>query len=379
MDDTMITLIRSTLEAKASEIEVWFDATTTTDVEPDMTSWEERAISRSPRRRPRVMAAAACLALVAAGVAALVAARPDTDPAAVGSPPSVAASSSLPVDTGGGGTLPIDDVDASEVQWMLPGTVPEGYELGEIFAIPRGVDSEPVVYLAYDVAPTGTENPRYGFSISAERDRGQNVADPDAEVQVVDGVDYFIETAERERFLVTWRRDGRYFSASGFVPDAGVLLTAATSIGTVSLADAAAAAAAVNEHTVAQPVFAETSFDDGMRVSVRTTDGIDGAVSLCINEPEPQCVRGDWYPDFEHQGRDAITGLFVVNGERVILRWRLLPGVETASNGAPVDTVDAGAGWFVRVAVPDGEPLPSLDQAYGDGIQSETLPEHIRP
>ena len=204
MDDPMITLIRSTLDAKASEIEIEFDAAS--DVAPP-----------TPRpRRHRVLAAAACVAVIASGVGALVATRGlDSDPAAVGSvPPSPTTED--PVGA--------SDPSAAEIQWFLPAQVPEGYELAEIFAIRGSGEDGAVTYLAYDVAANGLETPRYGFYVTAKQNGDADPPEPAPDAQIVDGIEYSIMSEpeqtgdDPERITITWSRDVLQFAAGGYVP-----------------------------------------------------------------------------------------------------------------------------------------------------------------
>jgi len=201
----------------------------------------------------------------------------------------------------------------------------------------------------------------------------------DAELRTIDGVQYRIDSRSSTfgGFVsVTWTADGRLFDVRGHTAEETILAVALS----LQAATPEAAAAAADEATARiqlHPISAEAEFDDGLRVTARGFDEMQGVFALCVESPTPECLHSGG----EDPNPESLLEVFTVDGHRVLIGWGLGATNLTVSDGSPLTEVASSDGMdtFVRVDLADGQPIPMLEWTEGDAQRGSAPSVRIRP
>lgn len=204
----------------------------------------------------------------------------------------------------------------------------------------------------------------------------------ETERRTIDGVDYSLfENDDTLYSQVVWFADGRQFEAAGNATIDDVL-TVATGLSTATLDEATDAATTITAATQALPTVATTTLADGVEVSVHgPADDNIGVVGICVDAPEPHCVRPDGIMGQLGVPGMAITAVFHIDGDRRTIAWN--GDQPELSDEPPVpDLVAAatGTGWFIDQVTPAGQPLRGISFRADDGSLTGVSPtDVIRP
>lgn len=238
--------------------------------------------------------------------------------------------------------------------------LPTGFEPVETDTSPPPVDRRESVTL---VADSSTQV-SIGVSINAPATASLDALSIDETGRrTIDGVDYSLfENDDALYSRVVWVTEGRQFEAAGAASIDDVL-TVATGLRTATRAEAAAAASAITAATQALPTVAAATLADDVRVSVHGP--ADGDVGICVDNPEPRCVRpAPFLGQLDIPGLAINSAVFHIDGDRRVIAWN---GTQPELFDEPPlpDLVAATIGnWMVRRpahpgrATPAGHPLP---------------------
>ncbi|MDW3215355.1 MAG: hypothetical protein R8G01_15240 [Ilumatobacteraceae bacterium] len=189
---------------------------------------------------------------------------------------------------------------------------------------------------------------------------------------------------------VEWIDGDAIISVTGRAPSEEVIAVA-EGITQVSSDEFAAAGAAITTTAARLDVLDQTTFDDGLTVSVRSlTPGEtgSGAIAICVDAPIERCRLSFSETSLGGAYQHSILAAFDINGQTILIAWddtaeaerlgepTLSPsGIVTdpsqaqpATTTAQIDQqVTTAAGRFTRINVPAGEQPPQINYTTGDG------------
>ncbi|MGA0869412.1 MAG: hypothetical protein ACO3UM_10805, partial [Planctomycetota bacterium] len=158
----------------------------------------------------------------------------------------------------------------------------------------------------------------------------------------------------------------------------------------VSSGEFVTAGAGVTASAASLHVLDQTTFDDGLNVSIRSItpgEGGSGAVAICVDAPIQRCRFSFSEGSLGGAYQNSILAAFDVNGETVLVAWddtaeaerlgepTLSPSgivadpsqAASASTTAQIDQqVATATGRFLRINVPAGEQPPQINYTTGD-------------
>ncbi|MEY2959033.1 MAG: hypothetical protein RLZZ01_1601, partial [Actinomycetota bacterium] len=188
---------------------------------------------------------------------------------------------------------------------------------------------------------------------------------------------------------VEWIDGDTIMTVTGRAPSDEVIAVA-EGISRVSSGEFVTAGAGVTASAASLHVLDQTTFDDGLNVSIRSItpgEGGSGAVAICVDAPIQRCRFSFSEGSLGGAYQNSILAAFDVNGETVLVAWddtaeaerlgepTLSPSgivadpsqAASASTTAQIDQqVATATGRFLRINVPAGEQPPQINYTTGD-------------
>lgn len=213
------------------------------------------------------------------------------------------------------------------------------------------------------------------------------------ERQVIGGIERLVRIQTPDSLgpftNVEWIEDDSIVTVTGRAPSEEVIAVA-EGISAVSSDEFATAGASITTSAAALDVLDQTTFADGVAVSVRSlTPGTSGsgAIAVCVDEPIQRCRFSFSEASLGGAYQNSVLAAFDINGETVLIAWEdsaeaqrlgdptLSPsGIMTdpsqtqpAASTARIDQqVTTAAGRFTRINVPAGEQPPQINYTTDD-------------
>jgi hypothetical protein len=157
---------------------------------------------------------------------------------------------------------------------------------------------------------------------------------------------------------VRWFSDGLFVTMTAHSDDA-TAERLAVGITRTTLDAARASAAAITDGTLTIPPLGSVTFKDGAAVTLRARGGVPAG--LCRTAAaRTDCHRDVSFHALTGGTDDQIFDEFVVGDHLEIIGWQRTKPNYTTSTGDPVEAVESGGGWFIRVALAPGQTAPDL-------------------